>query len=74
MFNRFPDQAAPRRALALLGAVFLAFGAVTAWWAAPLLAMLGFLAGGVLLFPALLFGHSAFAKTEKRLSSIFAGW
>ncbi len=74
MLNRYPDQASSRKGLALIGGIFLIFGFSMVAVEQLIMAVFGFLFGVAFFVPAVFFEYAAFAKTEKILSTIFAGW
>jgi hypothetical protein len=74
MLNRYPDQVSRRKGFALVGGAIIAFGLVAALIELFLVAGIIFSMGLALLLPSIFFEHSAFARAEKILSTIFVGW
>lgn len=68
MLTRYPDQARTRKGFALVGFVFLCFGAVMFFVGSVLGAIIGFVIGNILVVPCFTFNHLAFVKYKKTLS------
>jgi hypothetical protein len=74
MLNRYPDQARARKGFALIGVIFIIFGLAMISITQVIMAVFGILVGLVFFVPAVLFEYLAFAKIEKILGVVFAGW
>lgn len=68
MLTRYPDQARTRKGFALVGVIFLCFGAVMFFVGSALGAIIGFIIGNILVVPCFTFSHLAFVKYTKALS------
>lgn len=66
----YPEQIRSRKAYALLGLLFLLFGAVTAFWGAMFLALLGIFFGTAMLVPALWLDQKDFIQFEEWFARI----
>ncbi len=74
MLNRHSDPAASRKGFALLGALLLLFGVAMALFEVTFIAVLAIGLALVLLLSATFCSHSAFARVERVLGRVFAGW
>ena len=74
MLNRFPKQAAARRAYALLGVIFLLFSTTMALLESTAGMVIGLIVGALLLIPSITFSEAAFTKTERLLSRLGIPW
>ena len=74
MLSRYPDQAATRKGFALVGAIFAIFGVAMAVFEATFMAVVAIGLATALLAPAIFFGYSSYARVERVLSRVFAGW
>lgn len=74
MLNRFPKQAAARRAYAFLGVVFLLFGFAMAMLESTAGMIVGFIVGAFLLIPSITFSEAAFSRAGRLLSRMGMPW